>query len=1166
MTRYVPLIVGMMLGATAVRGAGAAPPVPSQDQESTAAEAASAERFDVELLGDQAPQWSPICGSFQPVADGPAGHAAFEVAEQQYGFSIPGPVFVGPDTTVQWSWKKTAGKVCILQLGLVNPETGARRYLGYGAGEWSEPPAADPTVEIFVSGQMPRQWTTVRRRLADDIKSALGWRTAQVTEAYLSPWDGERGWFAQATIGDAYSIDIATGQGKTGLAFLSWIGQGRYVPPRLKKLDEPRELKFDTPFEELAPGRNSAANEWSAYGVADGHNAFNNFGRDLRVRYPAFDLVFRLYDAERELAPGDLKSFRLGLVRGNLPAIWAGWRFAGLRYKVSVMAVPFGAQGAFDLFKLEIQNPTTGPLESKLVAGLDGPPDMRLEGDVARGLGDAPFLLAEPPGPNSLLTREWGLCDKRAKAYGCGGGPGKTEEAVSSTRIGLDGLPVVYRVKAEPGAKYLVYLVASPHLSGLLEHPRKSGDLVFKYEVEGAAPQTLDWNDYLARKSQPLCARFDGAHDTDGDGYLQIVAGCAENSRIKHTRLSAIYVFPEGTKVDDVSAVYSGALNDRCLRHIDVGITPECGAANQLYDQSDVGLCRLKLACGATIAPGETKTCWLKVPPIHRRQPASMGSVSHAFLEVLPGEAVPPFGAAQLAELRGADPQRAWQSSADSWDRFFARAARIETPDPILQDIYLSRLATRAILDVKIGGDAWFNACSPWFYYDFAYRDQAYVVYAYDLAGLHDLAARLLRVYCMDAKDVPPGPIAFGEKPLQLGMAPDGVWLTRPGQFDAQGQNLWCLVEHYKLSGDRPWLTEIAYPYIRRGAQWIINSRHRHIAEVKDPNDPRYGLIEPGAMEVATMGKGMHHYYMDAWAVLGLREAAEAAGALRLTEEQELFAREAQDLQSSLLKSFRQTFKRTGLYQGHIWFGVEPQGEGMYGFWGHTPLLWPTRSIDPHDPMLTGTFRLMERMAHDWGGDMNSESPGGCWPYIGVDWAISYLLRGEPEKTLDYFCAFTDTAGQTLSWGEGYENARNVAAGDQPHFWADAQWLNLYRHLFVMEDGASLSLTPATLRRWQGGDAPIRLQRLPTEFGNLDLTIQPHPEAKQIDYRFRLAPQGDQSERLLERIVVNARTPGGQPVGLVELDGKPWPYLIGQSVVLPRPERNKEYHLRFRSQ
>jgi hypothetical protein len=105
-----------------------------------------------------------------------------------------------------------------------------------------------------------------------------------------------------------------------------------------------------------------------------------------------------------------------------------------------------------------------------------------------------------------------------------------------------------------------------------------------------------------------------------------------------------------------------------------------------------------------------------------------MGYVAHAFREVLPGEAVPPFPADRVAALKAAE--------------------------PVLNDIYLSRLATRAILDIPITEQAAYNACSPFFYFDHAYRDQSYVVFANDLAGLHDRAARVLGAYCMDVKDV----------------------------------------------------------------------------------------------------------------------------------------------------------------------------------------------------------------------------------------------------------------------------------------------------------------------------------------------------------------------------------------------------------------------------
>ncbi len=958
------------------------------------------------------------------------------------------------------------------------------------------------------------------------------------------------------------------------LVTLSEIGKGNYLPPRIKKYGEAHEPKFDTSFEELAPGRDSGSNEWSAFG-AEGNDAFNCMGRDMRVRYPAYDLVFRIGnskgddvgDLNKEISPGTLDSFRLGLVHGNLPAIWGGWEYQGLLYKVSVMSVPFDEHGAFDLYKLEIQNLTDKDAPSHLTAGLDGPPDMKADGGgnggVIRGLGGAPFLIADAPQQSSIVNRDWGCCDKRAKSYLCGDGPGKTEPAISTTRIGMDGLPVVYRVKVEPGKKYTVCVAASPNISGLLGQPTKSGDLVYRYQVEGAAAQDIDQIDYIAKKAQPICAKFDGVTDTDGDGYIQITAGNAPQSHLKHTRLSAIYVFPDGTKIDDLSSVYSGAMNDKCVAHVDVGVTPECSWNNQQYDQTDVGFTRLNLNYGGTLHAGETKTYWLKVPPIYRRKPVSMASVEHAFSQVMPGEAVPPFDAAQVQRLADWSADQAWQSVIDSWDKFFAKAAKISSPDPILQDIFLSRLATRAILDVSINDKVWYNACSPWFYFDFAYRDHAYVIYANDLAGLHDRAARLLNSYCMETKDVPTGFISFAEKPLQLGQSPDGLWLTRPGQFDAQGQNLWCLVEHYKLSGDRAWLEQTSYPFIRKGAMWLVNSRHKEMDRVKDPNDPRYGLIEPNAMEVASMTHGQHQYYIDAWAILGLREAADAAAALGKTDDAKMFAQESADLRAAMRKSMEATFKRLSLYQGYIWFGVEPEGEGMYGFWGHTPLVWPTRSVEPHDPMLDATFNYMQRMAVDSGGDMYSEGQGGDWPYIGVDWAISNILRGEPDRARDYFCAYTDTAGETLSWGEGYDATANFSGGDQPHMWADAQWIDLYRHLFAMEDGNTLLLTPATLRRWQDNPTGIEIDSLPTQFGNLKLSIHGNAQPGTIDYAFRLSPQGDQAQHPLDKIVINARTPGGRKITSVQIDGESIDTFFGEQIILPHPQRNHYYQFKI---
>jgi hypothetical protein len=366
-------------------------------------------------------------------------------------------------------------------------------------------------------------------------------------------------------------------------------------------------------------------------------------------------------------------------------------------------------------------------------------------------------------------------------------------------------------------------------------------------------------------------------------------------------------------------------------------------------------------------------------------------------------------------------------------------------------------------------------------------------------------------------------------------------------------------VQHYKLSGDREWLEKTAYPYVRRGATWLVNSRHKHMAEVKNPADPRYGLLEPGAMEVQQVGQGMHMYYLSGFGVLGLREAADAARAAGCEDDARRFAAESIELKRCLHRSFTATFQRTGLYEGNLFFGVEPEGVGMYGFWAHNCLVWPCRSIDPFDPALQATYRHMESMSNLWGGAMHSEGAGGFWPYIGVDRAVSHILRGEPDKALDYFCAYTDTAGGTLSWGEGYANL--TAGGDQPHFWADAQWVNLFRQLFVFEDDRALWLTPALFRRWHQPGQRVSVAGLPTHFGRLDLGIEPQPDGRRIAYTVRLAPQGDQLRRNLERMVLYPRIPGGRAIQRVTIDGAEHRQFTRDSIVIAAPKRPALMHV-----
>jgi hypothetical protein len=216
--------------------------------------------------------------------------------------------------------------------------------------------------------------------------------------------------------------------------------------------------------------------------------------------------------------------------------------------------------------------------------------------------------------------------------------------------------------------------------------------------------------------------------------------------------------------------------------------------------------------------------------------------------------------------------------------------------------------------------------------------------------------------------------------------------------------------------------------------------------------------------------------------------------------------------------------------------------------------------------MLTATLRHMEWLSNNWGGGMHSEKWSGgtegqnfFWPFIGVDRAISHLVRGDRDRALDYFCAYTDTAGGTLSWGDGYHNL--IANGDQPQNTADYDWIILFHSLFAFEDGSSLWLTPALFRRWHEPGQHVAVSHLPTHFGDLDLKIEPRSDGSAIDYTIRITPQGDQKSRALERIVLHPRIPGGRAITKVTVDGKELREFTRDTVIYAAPPRDAEIRM-----
>jgi len=1093
----------------------------------------------VRLIGDVAVDLPEQDGALSFLPQGFDGKPCVRVGAQQRVNSKLCDVGLTGASTVSWSWRKEGGKCCMVQLLLINDVTGQTRWFGYCAGEWTEPPSADPTVEVFVGPAPPHEWTHVERPLTADVRSVLGWQDARVVGLALSPWDEGTGWFADLTLADVVGPETRKAQRAADLRDLIAMGRGDARDAARLRRSSDRRVEFEYAFEECAPGRNSHVNEWGAFGAAWG--PVQAMGRRLRVRYPLCDVVFLGRSDGRPVVPMQLDSFRLGLVDHRLPAVTGWWEQDGVGYRVTAMTAP-DDDGAYDLYKLELSNPSALPRTGTLIAALDGPPDMHLDGAAVRAMGTV-LAVASAPEEAELELRDFGLCDRRALGYHDAPCPGGAEPAFGRRRLAQDGAAVVYRAKARLDERYAVFLGGSTY-----GPPGDPGQLVHDLVVEGAEPQRFDYAT-LAGQDRPMLARFDGAHDANGDGYIEMSCRATAGSQNRDAFLNVIYVFPANVADLSPEDVWRGKRNGEAVHHIDVGLTPEMGWANDEYDLSDVGLGRLSLRYDVRLAPGETATRWLKVPPIHRREMLPYNIRHHAFAQVLPGEGIPPWGEDRVAALAQADPAAAEAGVEAFWERFYSAGMQIDTPSDTINDLYYAQLGAFAIHLCRLSTDVAFVACGPFNYYDFAYRDHAYQVHALNLAGRHNIAAQVTKHYLMRDEDIPDGPLSFANLPLTLGQRADGLWFHRPGQWDAQGQTLWCLIEQWKLSGDDTWLKRDLYPVVRRAAEWIIRARAEHKARIGDPDDPRYGLFPGGAMEVgAVEGEGEHLYYLSAWGVFGMQLAAEAAWAAGEEGDARRFEAEWRDFGECLTRSYEKTFAREDLYRGVLASSVETEHLGMAGMWTFTPLVYPCRVMPPHDPLAAATFRRMESYARQYGSGLSSEGPGSFWPYISVDWGISYILRGEPDRAVDVFCAYVDNAGPTMGWAEGYSSAANVGGGDQPHGWATAQYIHFLRSLLVMEEGDVLHIAPATFRSWLAGTRPVRVTGAPTHFGTLTYTIQPEPNRGRVRAEIEL-----DARTRPRQIVLHLRMPEGRTIRSVEVNGKRLASFLPEAILIDSP-------------
>ncbi len=430
------------------------------------------------------------------------------------------------------------------------------------------------------------------------------------------------------------------------------------------------------------------------------------------------------------------------------PAVALGASSGTLALDVLAYRAPM-FQAPCDVAEVTLTNTSGAAATGELV--------LRTTGDVSWGevFGESGgrAVVRLPEGLSPIReARAWGCASGSRRLPGWGHPALPCDPAYESIRADFAKEPIVYRFRVQPGSRHQVFV-------GLLEsHWATAGSRPVTLFVEGAPKTVVDPVGEFGQH-KPGCVAFE-AFDKNGDGMLQVVSASGPGAADPIPILNAIWVFGDDDFLPS-DEVLRGEHSRAAEYYVDCGGPDD----QELYAGGD-------LRFPVTLAAGESRT--------------------YPFLFATAGGSLATGALPATAALRAA--------SSDVWTGWLGKAGRRLDP------ACLEAACRLALAEIQ-ADDFYFVVEEPGGGVTLA--TQALAAIAYDRAGMHAQAERLLRALWDPAT------------PAGLPLAPpddQGAWAG--AQSTSSALALYALAQHALVTGDTEW-TGRALPTIERAARGL---------------------------------------------------------------------------------------------------------------------------------------------------------------------------------------------------------------------------------------------------------------------------------------------------------------------------------------------------------
>jgi len=392
----------------------------------------------------------------------------------------------------------------------------------------------------------------------------------------------------------------------------------------------------------------------------------------------------------------------------------------------------------------------------------------------------------------------------------------------------------------------------------------------------------------------------------------------------------------------------------------------------------------------------------------------------------------------------------------DSWSALVSEGMTISVPDARVQRAFD---VNKAFLLLLFDGRSITPGVST--YHMMWFRDAAYLVPALERIGHVDKAHDILTTY-PDRQ------------------TPDGYFRSHSGEWDSNGQAMYTLVHHYRITGDSSFLKEV-YPSLMKGARWIEANRVMDLP----PGDPRGGLLPPG-ISAEHFGMGDVYYWDDFWAIGGLRAVAAAARDLGFAGDAAFCERIAGEMLEALESSWSAVEKRLGRKV----MPIAPDRDMDSGSIGVVSGVYPLDVIGADEEIMSNTLReiIDKHFYRDvfYHGILHC----GLNAYLSLQVA-QCLMKVRDPYALTIFDSLMTMATPTLTFPEAINPlTRGGAYGDGHHGWAVCEFLNFIRNVMLTEEGDKLTLLAVSKPEWFEPGSEIKVSGAPTFFGEVSYRVK----------------------------------------------------------------------------